>query len=383
MEATRQYPDDAESWYMVGIVRDLFYDDLPSVTVAQVADAFDRAITLDSAFAPAYRPAFRYALDEGRVEAGREYARKYLTLSPPEQASGIPLLLYRLLAPAPDEAELDGLLNDLHPETLFRTWTSLWLLTDSTELAIRVARKSAERDHDPRYWTTAPQIVNRNLAASLAYRGHLRESVEVAGGDYATWFQALVPEAAMLGFVPEAVADSSFADWLEQEEFDPDVLAHEVWWWASRSDTSAIKRYLERGGLEPIGRAALTLARGDTAQAILQLEQVKTSRIHTNLTVLAHARLLEAKGRPAEALEGCNRDSSTTGPSHRVSCGSWRGLASPNNWGSRNRRSAITGSSPECGPGRTQNCSRSSGRRRPPRGGWWSDADSGRHPYRY
>jgi DNA-binding SARP family transcriptional activator/TolB-like protein len=303
LEATRQYPDDAESWYMVGVVRDLFYDDLPTVTVAQVADAFDRAIALDSAFAPAYRPAFRYALDEGRVEAGREYARKYLTLSPPEEASGIPLLLDRLLAPEPDEAELDSLLKDLHPETLFRTWINLWLLTDSTELAIRVARKSAEREHDPRYWTTAPHIVDRNLAASLAYRGHLRESVEVAGGDYATWFQALVPEAAMLGFVRAEVADSSFADWLDREEFDPDVLAHELWWWASRSDTSAIKRYLERGGLEPVGQAALTLARGDTAQAILQLGQVKTSRIHTNLTVLVHSRLLAAKGSPAEALE--------------------------------------------------------------------------------
>jgi hypothetical protein len=107
----------------------------------------------------------------------------------------------------------------------------------------------------------------------------------------------------MLGFVRAEVADSSFADWLDREEFDPDVLAHELWWWASRSDTSAIKRYLERGGLEPVGQAALTLARGDTAQAILQLGQVKTSRIHTNLTVLVHSRLLAAKGSPAEALE--------------------------------------------------------------------------------
>jgi eukaryotic-like serine/threonine-protein kinase len=303
LQATRLYPDDAEAWNMVGIVRDWFYDELPSVTVAQVADAFDRAIALDSAFAPAYRPAFRYAMDEGRVETARAYARTYLSLNPPEASSGIPLLMDRILDPASSEAELDSLMNGMHPEALFQAWISLWLLTDSTELAIRVARKSADRGHDPRYWTTAPMVADRNLAASLAYRGHVRESAEVASLDYATWFQALLPEAAMMGVVPAEIADSAFADWLERDEFDPDVLAHELWWWASRADTSAILRYVERGGDEPIGTAALALARSDTAEALLRLERVKTSWIHTNLTVLVRARLLESQGRDAEALE--------------------------------------------------------------------------------
>ncbi len=303
LTATREYPDDAEAWYTVGVVRDLFYDDLRTVTVAQVADAFDRAISLDSAFAPAYRPAFRYAMDEGRVETAREYARAYLALNPPEEATGIPLLLDRLLDPQSDPAELDSLLDAAHPEALFMTWIRLWLLADSTELAIRIARISAEREHDPRYWRTAPVIVNRNLAASLAYRGHMRESVELAGGEYATWFQALMPEAAMLGYVAPEVADSSFADWLEREKFDPNVMAHELWWWAARSDTAAIQRYLERGGHEPISLAALALARGDTADAILRLETVEPGWLGSNLTVLVRARLLVAVGREAEALE--------------------------------------------------------------------------------
>lgn len=303
LAATREYPGDAEAWYTVGVVRDLFYDDLRTVTVAQVADAFDRAISLDSAFAPAYRPAFRYAMDEGRVETAREYARAYLALNPPEQASGIPLLLDRILDPNSDPAELDSLLDAVHPEALFMTWIRLWLLADSTELAIRIARISAEREHDPRYWRTAPVVVNRNLAASLAYRGHLQESVELAGGEYATWFQALVPEAAMLGFIDAEVADSSFADWLEREQFDPNVLAHELWWWAARSDTAAIQRYLERGGHDGVGRAALALARGDTADAILRLETIEPGRLGSNLTVLVRARLLVAVGRDAEALE--------------------------------------------------------------------------------
>jgi len=303
LTATREYPNDAEAWYTVGVVRDLFYDDLRTVTVAQIADAFDRAISLDSAFAPAYRPAFRYAMDEGRVDVARQYARTYLALNPPEQASGVPLLLDRLLDPLSDPAELDSLLDAVHPEALFVTWIRLWLLADSAELAIRVARVSAEREHDPRYWRTAPVTVNRNLAASLAYRGHLRESVELAGGEYATWFQALMPEAAMLGYVAPEVADSSFADWLEREKFDPNVMAHELWWWAARSDTAAIQRYLERGGHESISRAALALARGDTADAILRLETVEPGWLGSNLAVLVRARLLNSVGRDAEALE--------------------------------------------------------------------------------
>jgi hypothetical protein len=127
--------------------------------------------------------------------------------------------------------------------------------------------------------------------------------VEVAGGEYATWFQALMPEAAMLGFIDAEVADSSFADWLEQEKFDPNVMAHELWWWASRSDTSAIQRYLERGGHEPISLAALALARGDTADAIRRLEMVESGWLGSNLTVLVRARLLDAVDRDSEALE--------------------------------------------------------------------------------
>jgi serine/threonine-protein kinase len=303
LQAIKEYPDDAESWYSVGVVRDLFYDDLHNVTVAQIADAFDQAIELDSAFAPAYRLAFRYAMDEGRVEKAREYTRKYLSLNPPEKAGELALLLNRLLDPQAPATQIDSLLASVHPETLFLTWIRLWLLTDPAELAIRVARESEQREHDPRYWFTADFVEQRNLAAVLAYRGHIKESAEVAGTYWSGWFQAIVPEGAMLGTVSAEVADSVFADWLEYEKLDPDVITHALWWWASRSDTSAVLRYLERGGDEPIGRTALALARGDTAQAILLFEKVRTSWVHTNLTVLTRAKLLESQGRDAEALE--------------------------------------------------------------------------------
>ena len=221
----------------------------------------------------------------------------------------------------------------------------LWLLADSTELAIRVARKSAEREHDPRYSATAPGVVDRNLAASLAYRGHLEESAEVAGTYFSGWFQAMVPEGAMFGVVPPEVADSSFAEWLEREEFAPDVMTHALWWWASRSDTSAVLRYLERGGDEPIGRTALALARGDTAEAILLFEDVKTSRVHTNLTVLTRAKLSGIAGPRRRGPGGASvAISSTIGRWRRAYCGSWNAPVSPIDWGSRSRPCATIAS---------------------------------------
>jgi len=131
----------------------------------------------------------------------------------------------------------------------------------------------------------------------------MRESMESVGGDYFTWFQPLIPEGAILGFVPTAVADSTFADWLEREEFDARGLSHALWWWTSRGDTNAIERYLERGGWRAQGLAALALARGDTAEALLRFEEREPAWDHPNNTTIVHARLLKATGRKAEALK--------------------------------------------------------------------------------
>ncbi len=309
LQAAREYPLDAEAWFAVGAVREQLYDNL-GTTPALMAEAYGRAIELDSAFAPAYRPAFRYALDEGDTEAARGYARKLLSLNPPPATKGLALLMDRLLDPGSNDADVDRLLDSLPPEPLFLGWIRLWLLTDSTELGIRVARAAAEREHDPRYWFTSDRIVNRNLSATLAYRGHLREALEIAGTADGTWFQMLLPELTMMGVVPEAIADSAFHDWLEEIPFEPHGAKYVLWWWAARRDTASIARYIERRDDPATADAlgALALARADTAEAIRQLEAWDTQWDFGHEGILILARLLAATGREDDALLVLRRD---------------------------------------------------------------------------
>ncbi len=303
LEMTRHYPEDAEAWFMLGRVRETFWDQLSDLTIEDVLLAYERAIESDPEYAPAYRFAMRYALEDGRVEVAREYARTYLSLNPPETSRELPLLIDRLLDSRTTEHRIDNLLAGMHSETLFKAWLQLWLLADSTELAIRVTRESSKREHDPRYWRTAAFIADRNLAAVLAYRGHLRESMEFAGTGYTTWWQPLMPEAAILGFVAPAIADSALGEWLEREQFDPRGLSFALWWWVERGDKASIERYLERGGWEAQGEAALALARGDTLGAIQHLEERRPAWDHPNHTTIYHARLLRALGRDREAFD--------------------------------------------------------------------------------
>ncbi len=300
--AAKEYPQDAGAWYTLGAVREHLYDNL-GTTTAQMAEAYQRSLELDSAYAPAYRPTLRYVMDEGDIESARAYARQYLSLNPPDRVIGLPLLLDRLLDPEVEAADADRLLDSLPTEPLFLGWIRLWLLTDSTELAIRVARASAAREHDPRFWFTADRIVQRNLAAELAYRGHLREAFQIAGTEDSGWFQMLPPELAALGAVPEAAADSAFQVWLEEEPMEPRGVKYVLWWWAARADTGSIARYMVRRedptNVEAL--AALALARGDTAGALEQFADWTPHWDADPYSVIIKSRLLAASGRVEEA----------------------------------------------------------------------------------
>ena len=305
LQATTLYPEDPNAWFMLGVVREILYDNLTSVTIHQIADAYSRAIELDSAFAPAYRSAFRYALDDGRIDDARKFARQYLSLNPPDAVRGTPLLLDRMLDPEVTEAQMQAVLDSLHPLALFGGWIRLWLLPDSAERAIRVARESVSREHDTRYWQTADFIVDRNLAATLAYRGHLREALEIIGTDDSSWFQMLLAELAQLGAVPAETADSVFAEWLTRA---PDRLLgvkYVPWWWAARRDTAALIAYIEKWD-DAIPRGAgvaLEIARGDTAAAIEAFPSRRDHWDDDTFAIVNRARLLIAAGRENEAHE--------------------------------------------------------------------------------
>jgi len=274
LAATAEYPLDAEAWFTLGAVREVLYVSL-GTTPAQMAEAYGRAIELDSTFAPAYRPALRYALDEGDIETGLSHVRKLLSLNPPDGPKAFAMVIDRMLDPEATDASRSRLLDSIPPRALFLGWIRLWLLTDSEEAAIRVARVSEAREADPRYQFTADFVKQRNLAATLAYRGHLQEALQFAGTDDSSWFQALLGELSMLGAVPEAVADSVFSAWLAKDPFIHLGTKYSQLWWAERKDTASLQRLLELHG-EGDGsmtHAALALSRADTAEAILQFDR--------------------------------------------------------------------------------------------------------------
>ena len=68
--ANRKFPDDAEVWYQLGRARNrIGY--LLGVQPEEALEALDRAIALDSAFAPAYVEAISFAtMARGRRQRG-------------------------------------------------------------------------------------------------------------------------------------------------------------------------------------------------------------------------------------------------------------------------------------------------------------------------
>jgi serine/threonine-protein kinase len=311
---TRDYPDDPEAWYLLGSVRDLLFTLLP-VTWSDVADAYTRATVLDSTFVPAYAAALRYVLGVGDTVLGARLARTFLSLGLPDATRGLPLLIDRMLDPSVSVADRDRLLDSLPPEALFRGWIRLWLLPDSAERAIQVARAIQRRPHDPRYWFTAPRIGRRDLAASLAYRGHVREAFALAGTDDDGWFSNLLPDLAMLGVVPPAVADSALRDWVRREPLREGGLKWSYWWWARRGDTTSLATAVERSeSPRSDAMAALAVAQGDTAGAIRHFEAWRPLYNDDPQGMIVYARLLAATGREREALTALEREFFTDWP---------------------------------------------------------------------
>jgi hypothetical protein len=301
LEMARLYPEDAEAWYAVAVVQD-FLGGLVNTTNAVTYSSYSRAMALDSGFAPAYRMALRISGDAGDVAGTRRIAEHYLTLNPPVSSRGIPFLIARLLHPATDSTAARRLLDSTATEMLWPGLLAIWLLPDAQEAAVQVAREIASREHDPRYWFTADFIVRRNLAAVLAYRGHLREALALSRDERSTWFANVFPELTVWGAVPAPRADSVFADWLAHHP-DAHGLPFARWWWAVRRDTMALLRFRNlpsRG--TPSDLAFLEIGRRDTAEALRQFTTWRKDHGSDYFGLLAMVRLLMAGGRIGEAL---------------------------------------------------------------------------------
>jgi serine/threonine-protein kinase len=288
-ELTRRYPDDFESWHTLGEAYYHFGSSLRSGPRPALA-AFDRAIAIDSSFAPAYIHQVETALWLDGPEAAERYAAGYLRLDPTDvSASGIGLARRLLHASRNRPAEIPQLVRGASAATLEDAWSALRRSPDSAEAVLAVARAMVDLPAaDEQGIGSAGR--RRRLGGSLLYRGHVREAASVLFDTPNAPPPQLV-EAALLSPSPPDSADPVFRRWLDQASV-PSMVA--LLWWTARGDSVSIRR-LQRIGDSLAGastgaalrsrmsyasRAAhayLALVRADTAAAIRGLEALPDS----------------------------------------------------------------------------------------------------------
>ena len=323
--AAARYPDDPEVWYALGDAR-YHFGTAPVIgaTPAQTLEAFDRSIALDSAFGPAYIHPVALELNLGGPTQALRYIRPYLALNPTDiNAQGI-RILERLIDPATARLPETERMLDTTPMLLLGHVLSDGLSTwpDSGETGLRVQREHVRRHPSPGESMYAG--VRRGLASGLAYRGHLRESAQIAGAippsSEAGWLYTVY---GLFGVVPADSVERVFQE--RRRTSDVELAYNLLPWLAARGDTAAVRavsRMVEtlsreppprvsRGVLRYAGEATqayLALARRDSAEALRRfLALPDTLCPGCYVEPMQRAHLLAVKGRDQEAAAQLER----------------------------------------------------------------------------
>jgi len=287
---TRRYPDDAESWYLAGEVR--FHWGVPlRRTPREALDAFDRAIRLDSAFAPSYIHAVELALWLDGPEAGHHYAERYLALGRANaEAAGIRLADQLMDRPGAPRPNVDSLLRAAPPSALRDARLALEDNPDSAEMAVAVARALAQAPEGDAAWLGRNER-EVSFGVLLLYRGHVREGAKVLFGNPEA-LPVHLTEAALLSTSLPENAESVLRGMLGGDRLM--ALTTTLPFWAARGDSTTIRRIertadsVARVTPNPVNRgivryaaeaapAYLALVRHDTAAAVRILESLPDS----------------------------------------------------------------------------------------------------------
>ena len=289
-DLTRRYPDDFESWYVLGEARYHWGSSVGS-SPREALQAFDHAIENDSSFAPAYLHPVEVGFWLDGPDAGHRYAKGYLRLEPTDaSASGIRLADQFMEAAGAGPQDALRLLRDASPSALHYAWLTLRRAGDSTESVVEVARALAAAPQGDAPWLSHP-LRQEWLGVSLLYRGHARDAVRILYQN-PTSIPPLLIEAALLGPALPDSAARMFRGWLAGGGLLPIVST--LPWWVARRDSAAIREVARRSdsvaGSAPsevdrnlatyISQAALAylaLLRHDTTTAVRRLEALPDS----------------------------------------------------------------------------------------------------------
>ncbi|HYC33770.1 MAG TPA: protein kinase, partial [Gemmatimonadales bacterium] len=257
-DLARRYPDDPENLQEWGEM--LTHWPPPSgQDPARALEAFDRAITLDPGFTPAYEHTVELALRLGMPERARRYARDYAGRNPDEdQAPALRLVALLFDSGGAEAPAVARALRDASANTLYRIGNDhlKWWL-DSAETTVAVLRELARGGHDlagaPPF-VADPRMWRKGLAAALALRGRLGDAVEVTGASILADPDPLPYPAvhdpfldfALLGVIPDSLARRAYAwAWRPDARWDDVELTRPLLGlpgWLAQGDSTALVR---------------------------------------------------------------------------------------------------------------------------------------------
>lgn len=315
--ASRRYRDDPETWYALADAQYHFQAD-PRLRMsdAQLLAAFQRSISLDSSFTPAYIHVVELEASLHGADSALRHARAYLQRDAQDErdAPAIALIAQLLAAERRSASDLDRILSPIPLHSVQTAWVMLRRWPDPAETAVQLARALAGSKLSDTASSRDTLRARQRVAAQLAWRGRGREAA-------ATVDQALVPrlfaELARLEFVRGDTAAKVFADWANS---GAGAIKHAIPWWGARRDTSSLIKVMQRSTAHQRDKTAtpaskrdalyggasasayLILARGDTAAALAAFLTLPDSLcIDCFYDRLIRARLLAAKGQLREA----------------------------------------------------------------------------------
>jgi serine/threonine-protein kinase len=327
VEAQRRYPNDAELAFLHAEARAQYDRD---VVIGEVDDRatlarYDRAIALDSGFAPAYVTPITLAAYLDGAESARRYIRAYLALAPNGPRSQLIRLFDELLDPArAGSIDIARLVDTLPPDATCAAAELLRHIPDASETMLRMAHAiDRTLETDPLAAGSRRNCILAQVVNGLQFRGHLREAARLASLDAHSMQAGVMYNLARFAIMP---ADSARAEFHRVLDLAPRSRITRLYaWWAADGDTASIRTYIDsfwasgdrvrtpsvdamiRASIVE-GRSFLALAKHDSASALRQLVATRDT-LHPcwyeNRTVLVQ--LLTAAGKYRDAAKRLER----------------------------------------------------------------------------
>jgi serine/threonine-protein kinase len=318
-EATRRYGDDADVWWARGDALFHFAAPAGAIGTPELAAIFERAIALDSTFAPAYLHPIEIAFGLSQDAHARQLLKAYLDLDPSDFSADGARIVRAITEYGTESAAARKTIASASSEALLVALDMIGLWPDSTEASVALARqylananaKVSETDRaDARFY----------LARQLGLRGHLGEAYRTltrADIESTARGRRFSGELALLGFFPAESARALVERFRIVDSLGPRSLLP---WLALQHDTARIRRITrEAGGVLadadiPVARrnnarytaesagAYLALANADTTTALRLFVALPDSLCqYCFIDRLQRIQLLRATGRAREA----------------------------------------------------------------------------------